>query len=351
MTGDMKASVYYTNSDVRLETRPIPTIGPGDILVQTRACGLCGGETMEWYQVSRAPKVLGHEPTGVIVEVGDEVTDFSVGDRVFAHHHVPCMSCRYCTRGLFTLCPQFGKTGLVPGGFAEYFCVPEPNLRYDTLKLPDSVSFEAGTLIEPMACALKGLRMLDLHPGGSVAVIGTGFIGMCYVTLLSMWGAGRIFALDFNAWRRERAKEHGATDTIDPGACDPIEALREANGGFLADAVISTAPTRRAWELGIALCERGGTFQAAAPGDPEDTLELQVNDLYFREIRMNATYSATHIDTRAILDYLAVGRVDASTLITHRFGLDRVGDAIRLLMDAGESLKSVIVPYATGNGG
>lgn len=344
MNGDMKTAVYYRNHDIRLETRSVPDLGPRDILVQTRACGLCGGETMEWYQIHRAPKVLGHEPTGVIVEVGPQVSGFSVGDRIFAHHHVGCMSCHFCNRGHFTLCTEYNRSKIDPGGFSEFFRVPEPNLQFDTYHLPECVSFEAGTLIEPMACAMKGLRMCPIHPGDTVVVVGSGFIGMCYIALLSLTPAARIIALDLNAWRLERALEFGATDSMNPVDGNVIGQVREMNNGLLADLVVVTAPSVAAWELGYSLCERGATLHSAAPGHPDDRVEISPNELFFREIRVNATYSATHIDTRAVLDLLTSGRVRPEPFITHRFGLDGVGEAVRLLLEAGESLKSVIIP-------
>ncbi len=267
-TGTMRVAMYYKNDDIRIEESPIPHIGPGEILVQTMACGLCGGETMEWYLASRAPKVLGHEPTGVVAAVGDEVDKFAVGDRVHVHHHVPCMSCHHCHRGRYTLCEAFSRSNLDPGGFAEYFRVPADIVRFDTLLLPPEVSFEAGTIIEPMACTLKGIRQTPLHPGDTVAVLGLGFMGMCYLELLSISHAGKIFAIDFSDWRLEKALALGATHALNAGQNDPSESLRDLNRGRGADAVFVAAPTIQAWELGLALTERGGQLHLGAPPSP-----------------------------------------------------------------------------------
>jgi L-iditol 2-dehydrogenase len=345
--GTMRVAVYRRNDDVRLEQLPIPSLEPGDLLVKTEACGLCGGETMEWYLAKRAPKVLGHEPTGVVVRTGPGPNPFKEGDRVFAHHHVPCMSCHYCNRGLYTLCEHYGQTHLDPGGFADYFRVPAENARLDTHRLPDCVSFEAGTIIEPIACTLRGVRQTDIRPGDTVAVIGLGFMGMCYLELLRLSPAARIVALDFSDWRLEKARSLGATDTINPKREDAVERLRDLNQGRRADAVFIVAPNLKAWELGLALCEKGASLHCGAPPPPDVVWHVGPNDLFFREIRLNSAYSATHIDTHAVLDLLAAGRVDAQALITHRFGLDQVEEAIRLLLSADASLKSLIIPSST----
>ncbi len=341
----MKVAMYYRNDDVRVEQQAIPTIGPGELLVRVEVCGLCGGETMEWYLAERAPKVLGHEPTGIVEAIGDCVTKFKVGDRVFVHHHVACMSCHYCDRGRFTLCAHFSKTKIEPGGFAQFIRVPAENARLDTLLLPDEVSFEAGTIIEPMACCLKGVRQTPLHPGDTVAVIGAGFMGMCYTQLLRLGNAAKIFVLDFNDWRLARAREMGATHTINPGQGDPQELLRQQNNGRGADAVFVSAPTLKAWESGLALCERGGQLHLGGPPPPGTTWPVDPTALYFSEIQINSSYSAHHIDTRSVLDLLIAGRLDAEALITHRFNLEQVPSAIQLLLNAGESLKSLIYPW------
>src|SRR5512136_2147509 len=133
----MKAAVYYSLDDIRIESKPKPSVGDDEILVEMKACGVCGSDLMEWYLRARAPLVLGHEPAGIVAQKGAKVTGFKKGDRVFVHHHVCCMTCHFCIRGDYTMCKQFHDTNIKPGGFAEYFRVPAPNLQIDTLPLPD----------------------------------------------------------------------------------------------------------------------------------------------------------------------------------------------------------------------
>lgn len=184
----MKVAVYHNNNDVRIEERERPVPGPGEILVETKACGVCVADTMEWYLESRAPLVLGHEPTGVIKEVGKNTKKFKVGDRVAVHHHVPCLICDHCRRGNFTMCSTFKTTHIQPGGFSEYFIASALHVERDVLLLPDQLSFEVGTLIEPLACVIHAIRQADIKPGDKVVLIGTGAMGLMFIHALRSGG-------------------------------------------------------------------------------------------------------------------------------------------------------------------
>ncbi len=168
----MKVARLYASTDIRLEEEPVPGVGAGEALVKTRVCGICSGDVMAWYMNKKAPLVFGHEPAGEVVEVGAGVTAFRPGDRIFVHHHAPCMECRACRRGEFVQCPTWRATAIVPGGMAEYFRVPRENLSGDTLHLPDALSFVDGSLVEPTACAVKSIRRSGLRAGERVLIIG-----------------------------------------------------------------------------------------------------------------------------------------------------------------------------------
>src|SRR3972149_5316008 len=202
----MKAAMYYSLNDIRIEDVPNPKIGADEILVEMRAWGICGSDLMDWYLRSRAPLVLGHEPAGVIVEAGKNVKGFEVGDRVFAHHHVADLTCYYCKRGDYTLCPQFGQTHLEPGGFAEYFKVPAPNLQIDTLKLPSSLSYEEATLIEPVGCCIRAQNKCNIQKGDTVAIIGAGPSGIIHAMLAKIGGAAQVIASDTVDFRLKAAE-------------------------------------------------------------------------------------------------------------------------------------------------
>src|SRR5918999_5296806 len=154
LRSSMRVAMYYNNQDVRLQELPVPGVGPGELLIRIRASGICGSDLMEWYRIKKAPLVLGHEITGEVVEVGGGVENFCVGDRVFASHHVPCGTCRYCAAGHQSVCELLRTTHFDPGGFAEYIRVPKLNVELGTLRIPDSMTFDEGSFIEPLACVV-----------------------------------------------------------------------------------------------------------------------------------------------------------------------------------------------------
>src|SRR5262249_10447056 len=197
----MRVVEYHANDDIRLVDRPVPEIGPGELLVQLRACGICASDVMEWYMQPRAPLYPGHEPVGVMAAVGEGVRQFSVGQRVFFHHHVPCMVCHFCQRGSFSQCATFRATRLYPGGLAEYVRVPAPIVERDVLLLPDEISFEAGTLIEPLACCLRGIDRASIQTGDCVCILGAGSNGIMLAQLAQQRGAARVIIVDMLPYR------------------------------------------------------------------------------------------------------------------------------------------------------
>ena len=242
------------------------------------------------------------------------------------------------------MCENFRKDRLVPGGLAEYFKVPELNTRFDTLVLPDNISFELGTLIEPLGCTLRGLKLTPINYGDTVVIIGMGFIGLCYLALVKLSGAGKIIVTDLNDWRLEQGVKHGATHTINSGKEDPVERLMEINNGKGADAIFVAVPNINVWDQALAMCRKGATMSFGTPLNPNVNWSLNPFDLWETEVKMNYTYSTSHLETAAILDLIASGRLDVEDLITHRFGLDEVPKAINLYKQAGESIKQIILP-------
>lgn len=307
-----------------------------------RACGICGSDLMDWYLAPRAPLVLGHEPTGVVVEVGREVEGFSEGDRVFAHHHVSCMTCRFCRRGQFTLCPMFRRTHLDPGGFAEYFRVPEPNLRLDTFKLPEELSFEEGTLIEPLACCLRAVKKAGVSLGDRVAVVGAGPSGLMIAFLCKLAGATLVAISDLVPYRLRAAREFGADLVVDAREESLAEAVRAETEGLGADIAFVTAPSPKAFQAGMEALRKGGTLMVFAPTAPDVSVPLYPNRLFFHEITITASYSTTHLETREALALLLARRRALRKLITHRFPLERIADAFRLAKENKECLKVVV---------
>jgi L-iditol 2-dehydrogenase len=344
MSTMMNAAVYHALDDIRIERRPVPEIGPGEILLKTLACGLCGGETMAWYKKSE-PKVLGHEPIGEVVEIGAGVQDFAIGDRLFVNHHVGRVNSHLSRRGHFTRDPFYGRMKLDPGGVCDYYRVTAQHLAMDAHKLPDTISTEAAVTIEPWSCVLSGLKRCHIQPGDTVAVVGAGFMGQGFVHLAPLFGAGKVVALDLSDWRLGCARAFGATGTINPGAEDPVAALRALNHGRLADTVIVVAPSPSAWDQATALVEVGGCLHLGAPLPPGTGWVRDGNAAYFDQVTVTSRYSSDHTDTYGYIRLLEAGRVDADRAISHRFGLDAAAEAFRLLVEAEKSLKIVVYPH------
>jgi len=326
-----------------IEDMPVPKIGARDVLVEMKACGVCGSDLMEWYLKNRAPLVLGHEPSGVVSKVGSKVHGFELGERVFAHHHVACLTCHYCRHGDYTLCEKFSKTRLEPGGFAEYFKVPAENLHTDTLKIPDELSFEEATLIEPIGCCLRALKKCNIQASDSVMVVGAGPSGIIFTMLLGVFGASQVIVTDFVDYRLRAAKCLGADLTINPEKEGLIDAVKKATDGRGLDTVIVAAPNVNAYLAGIELCRKGGTLCVFAPTQPEDFMRLSPNKLFFSEIKLVSSYSTSHIETRVALKLIQTKRIDAKKVITHRFPLSKTVKAFQTAARSKECIKVVVL--------
>jgi L-iditol 2-dehydrogenase len=337
----VRAGVYYGPLDVRCVDVEKPKVGFREILVEMKACGICGSDLMDWYLKPRAPMVLGHEPTGVVVEVDGGVEEFNVGDRVFVHHHVACMKCYYCISGDYTLCRKFRETHIVPGGFAEYFKVPEANLT-DTLKLPDNIGFEEGTLIEPLACCIRAVNRVGVKPYSKAAVIGLGPTGLMIVQLLKNHGVLKVLACDQLDYRVKAAERFGADIAVNP---EELRDIVKSETSIGVDAVFVTAPSIEAYSLGIDICRGGGAVCVFAPPPPGKTLNLDLNRLFFSEIRIIPSYSTSHIETRIALSLIEKGMVDVKNLITHRFKLEEVAEAYKTAATSRNCLKVVVTNY------
>lgn len=339
----MRAIEYHANDDVRVVDLPVPAIGPGELLVALKACGLCASDVMQWYMQPRAPLYPGHEPVGVIAAVGEGVPQFTVGQRVFFHHHVPCMVCHFCQRGAFSQCPTFRSTRIYPGGLCEFVRVPALNVQYDVLPLPDHLSFAAATLIEPLACCIRGIERANVVPGDSVLILGAGSNGLMLAQLARLRGAVRVMVADPIAYRRQRALEAGVDVALDPQAGPLLEQVHSVNDGRGGDIVIVTPSNTAAMRQGIELACPGGTVLFFAPPPPEERLTITPHYHFFQEITLRTSYSAGPYETRQALALLGNGRIQSETIITHRFALQDAAQAFHLVAHPGEALKAIIV--------
>ncbi|MDO8567649.1 MAG: zinc-dependent dehydrogenase [Dehalococcoidales bacterium] len=339
----MRVARWYNNRDVRVEEMPRPEIGPGELLVRVEASGICGSDVMEWYRLDRAPLVLGHEIGGQVAAVGEGVKDYKAGDRVTAAHHVPCNTCHYCRSGHETVCDTLRRTNFDPGGLAEYIRLPRINVDRGVFQLPDEVSYEDATFVEPLACVLRAQRQARLQPCQSVLVMGSGIAGLLHIMLARAIGAGRIIATDISDFRLKAAQNFGAEITIDAKEYSPPR-LREVNG-HLADLVIVCTGATSAMTQALESVDRGGTVLFFAPTGPSVTIPLSINDLFWRnDITLTTSYAGSPADYATALELIRARRLPVQEMITHRLSLADTGVGFQLVASAQDSIKVIVQP-------
>jgi len=336
------AAIYHGPGDLRLEEVAVPPLGRGDMLIRVKACGLCPGEIMDWYMMRKAPVPLGHEPVGEVIDVGDDVA-FRPGDRVSVHHHAPCLTCRRCRRGDFVHCATWRPRRLVPGGLATYAVVQSPAVAGDALRVPDDLSDDAATFVEPLACVVKSIRRARVQDGDRVLVVGLGLMGLLHLQALrALVRPGQLLAAD----RVPERLAHGARaadaviDTSQTGLDEGVAHLTDGEG---ADVVIVCPGTVDALEAGRRAVAPGGTLAVFAPTPPDGRWPLPVHDLFFRETTIVPSYSAGPNDTREAMRLLADG-LPVERLITHRLPLEDIGRGYALVRTGGAALKVVVHP-------
>ncbi|NCO68768.1 MAG: alcohol dehydrogenase [Nitrospirae bacterium CG_4_10_14_0_8_um_filter_41_23] len=336
----MKAAVYYSNDDIRIEERPIPSISNGEILVKMMASGICGTDVMQWYRIKKAPRVLGHEMAGEIVEIGKDVEEFKKGDRVFVSHHVPCYKCRHCVHGNYTACESLHTGNYEPGGFSEFIRVPEENVRYGTFLLPERVTFEDATMIEPLGCVIAGQNQLGMKEGHTVLIIGSGVSGILHIQLANIKGT-KVIATDIDEYRLNKAVEFGADYAIDASKYS-IDELKRINDNRLADVVIVCAASKQAVENAISSVDRKGKILFFAV--PENEISISSQRFWRDEITVTFSYGASPDDLQEAIKLIDSGRVNVRKMITHRIPLSDIGRGFKLAAEAKNSLKVVVVP-------
>jgi L-iditol 2-dehydrogenase len=342
----MKAAVYYDIDDLRCEERPIPSIKPGEVLVKVKVCGLCGTDLSKIVNKSAdRGTVLGHEVVGEIQEVGKEVKKFKKGERVFFAHHVPCFICHYCQRGHHTLCKQFKETNIEPGGFTEHVRVPRLNVEKTMFSLPEAISYEEASLIEPIATVLRSLGKCNPQPTDAVVVIGAGPIGILHIQLLKrVFGSGEVIAVDLIDKRLTGAREFGADEVVNPQKEDLPEKVKKVTEGKGVDLVIVAVGNVDALEEGIKVVRKGGKVEFFAECPPNSSLTLDPNLIYHSEVTLLGSYSSTPLEQRMALELLRLRKIEIKKLVTHRFPLEKISEAVKLAQEAKDCLKILIIP-------
>ena len=339
----MRAAVYYNNKDVRIEERPVPAINDDELLVKVMASGICGTDVMEWYRIKKAPVVLGHEMSGVVEKSGKNVKNFKAGDRVFVSHHVPCMKCHYCTSGHHTACETRHKTNFDPGGFSEYLRVPKINVEIGTFKLPDNLSFDEGTFIEPIGTVIRAQRIANLRKEHTLLVIGSGITGLMHIKAAKSKNVRKIIAIDLNEYRLNAATKFGA-DYAFNAKDDIIEKIKKINEGRLADVVIACTGALPAAQQALRSVDKGGTILFFAVPRPDERFEVPINDFWRNEIKVMTSYGAAPNDLEESIELIKSKKINVKDMITHKLKFDEIQKGFNLVAEAKDSLKVIVEP-------
>jgi L-iditol 2-dehydrogenase len=334
----MKAAVL-AGGVIELREWPEPRPGPGELLLRMRGCGLCGSDIVKVGTAGPAPAVLGHEVVGEVVAVGPGLVRFGTGDRLVVAHHVPCFQCHYCRRGSPSMCREFKRINLDPGGFAELVRVPAALVEHAAFRLPAEMADETASFTEPLACCRRAVKRTGLAAGDTALVVGLGSIGCLMAQLLALAGV-RVFGSDVRSERRALGGRAGAAVLDDDRALD--EALREATDGRGVDCVMITAGGATVLASAVARVRDGGGLHYFA-GGPGESLPVPLATLYHRELTITSTYSSSPADLSEAFELLAGGRVRVDELISHRLPLGRLGEGVEL-MRRHEAVKVYVVP-------
>ncbi|MFI5181328.1 MAG: alcohol dehydrogenase catalytic domain-containing protein [Thermoanaerobaculia bacterium] len=337
----MKAALVKSLDEIEMIEMPVPTVGRGELLVEMKAVGLCGSDLAPWYVASKAPAVLGHEPAGIVAAVGDGVTAFRPGDRVFVHHHAACGRCRFCEAGEPVMCPAWKPNRLHPGGLAEFFRAEAATVATDTLLIPDDLSFEDGALAEPVACALKAVDRGAVRKSDVVAVIGLGSSGVLLGLLAREAGAGRLLGSDPDPARRASARKLGFDRVLDP-AEGLARIARDESAGRGADAVFLLPYAAPAFDAAMEAAAPAGRVVFYSPVPPETRWSLAPHTAYLRDLTLRFSYSCGASELKRAMALIARGVVRADRIVTHRVPLAEAPEAFRLARARGDVLKVMV---------
>ncbi|KKL88840.1 hypothetical protein LCGC14_1920680 [marine sediment metagenome] len=340
----MKAALVKNDSTITVDDVEKPSLGPGDILVKMESCGICGSDLEKVFgKYGKPSRKLGHEPAGMISEVGSKVKDFKKDDRVFTHHHVPCYSCHFCNHGNETMCPKYYETNLSPCGLAEEYLVPEWNVSHGgVLKISDSMSFDEAAMIEPLACCIRSWHKFPYKKGDSAAIFGVGPTGMMHVMLAKDKGFEKIFCLDVNDFRLEFAKKFQITQSINSNDSSRKEKILCETENRGVDVAIVATGNLKAIGDAIELVRKGGAIMLFGVPSKGDTMNIDMSKVYSKEITLTTSYAASDYDTKEALELIKSSRADVKSLITHKYSILETQKAFDHARDGSDAMKIII---------
>ncbi len=317
----MKSASVKEPSVISVDDIEKPQLTSGDVLVQMNACGICGSDLEKVFgRYGQLSMRLGHEPSGMILDVGSDVTEFKKGDRVFTHHHVPCYDCHYCNHGNETMCQKYSETNLSPCGLSEEYVVPAWNVSHGgILKISDSLSYEEAAMIEPLACCVRAWSKFTSRECDSIAIFGVGPTGMMHVMLAHVKKFSKIFCFDVNDFRLGFAKKFNITASISSMDENREQIILDNTDGRGVDVAIVATSSLNALDDAINMTRRGGTVMMFGVPSKGARLDLDMNKIYSKEITLVTSYAASDSDTREALNLIESSQIDVKQLITHTY--------------------------------
>ena len=338
-------SAIVKNKAVEIQNISNPELGANDILVKMQACGICGSDVEKVFGEYGQPSMrLGHEPSGIILEIGNDVKNFKKGDRVFTHHHVACYSenCHECSHGNETMCSQYYQSNLNPCGLSEEYIVPEWNIKHGgILKLPDTMSYEEAAMIEPLACCIRTWNKFKFQKNDSVVILGTGPTGVMHAMLAKYFGLGKIFCLDRNEFRLNFTNKLGFI-TINSNATDISDKIKSETENRGADIVIVATGNLIALKNSFTYVRKGGTVVLFGVPSKGEIIDIDMSNVYSKEITLVTTYAASDYDTKSALELISSGNIDVKSLITHKYSLDESMKAFQHAKSGDSAMKIII---------
>ena len=344
----MKAAVFEGPERMSVKQVPRPECRMGEVLVKVKACAVCGTDIRIYYHGQKnviPPHIIGHEIAGIVAEVGEGVSDYEADEPATLVTSVGCGKCKYCQMGYVNLCPSGKALGyFYSGGFAQYIAVPREAVRQESvLKLPQGISFEEASIVEPLSCCINGQDYLKIEPGDTVAIFGAGPIGRMHAELARAGGASRIILIDLSPQRLQLARDCSSIDCIvDVEREDPVEKILELTQGEGADVAIVACSSGKAQQQALQIAAKKGRVSFfAGLSKQNSTIELDSNIIHYKEISVFGAFASYREQYLRALELISSGKVKAMGLITHRFPLDRIVEAIETAK-SGIGLKVVI---------
>ncbi len=344
----MKAALLDNVKNINVREIPTPEVRSGTALIRVKACGICGSD-LKFYnygdRVKEFPAILGHEISGEVVEVGKNVNNLSVGDRVALGNEIPCKKCYACKKGLDNVCEDVLSVGTtIPGGLSEFMLLTEDFIERGPInKMPDNITYDEGALAEPLGCIINGFGLARMDEGKDILIIGAGPIGCLMINLAQLLGASKIVVVDKNQKRLNLAGSFGADNYVLSEKF--LEETLDLTNGKGYDIVMSACSDSNAHEQAIRAVAKGGfvnLFGGVAKG-LSDNVSFSNNFMHYRQFSVGGSFSQTKEHHRIALEYLASGKIQTNKLITHRFGLDKIKEAFDVVQNI-RGLKVIVNP-------